>query len=135
MHIVKLILVVGMAAVVAAGIIVLLPSFLQQTEVKQVIKEVHVIMADNSYKKYPEQEYFRPSEITVVIGVNNTVIWTNKDITGSALHDVTSDEDSFKSSLLAPNESWSYTFTEPGEYKYHCQPHEWMVGKVIVKRK
>jgi plastocyanin len=79
-------------------------------------------MADSSYKKYPEQEYFRPSVITVVIGVNNTVVWTNKDVTGSALHDVTSDQDLFKSSLLAPNESWSYTFTEAGEYKYHCQP-------------
>jgi len=131
---VKLAIAVGIVIVIAA-VIVLSSSFLQPAEVKQVIKEVNVIMADSSYKKYPEQEYFRPSAITVVIGVNNTVVWTNKDITGSALHDVTSDQDLFRSSLLAPNESWSYTFTEPGEYKYHCQPHEWMVGKVIVKKK
>ncbi|MBM3897705.1 MAG: hypothetical protein FJ358_04180 [Thaumarchaeota archaeon] len=130
----KLAIAVGIVIVIAA-VIVLSSSFLQPAEVKQVIKEVNVIMADSSYKKYPEQEYFRPSAITVVIGVNNTVVWTNKDITGSALHDVTSDQDLFRSSLLAPNESWSYTFTEPGEYKYHCQPHEWMVGKVIVKKK
>jgi plastocyanin len=128
-------IVVVIAVFVGAIAVVLAPSFLQPREVRQEIKEVNVIMADNSYKKYPEQEYFRPSEITVLIGVNNTVVWTNKDIAGSALHDVTSNQDFFKSSLLAPNESWSYTFTEPGEYKYHCQPHEWMVGKVIVKKK
>jgi len=131
----RVLVAVIVAVIVVATAIVLAPSLLMPREVKQVIKEVNIIMADNSYKKYPEQEYFRPSEITVVIGVNNTVVWTNKDITGSALHDVTSDQDLFKSSLLAPNESWSYTFSEPGEYKYYCQPHEWMVGKVIVKKK
>ncbi|MCS4538297.1 MAG: cupredoxin domain-containing protein [Thaumarchaeota archaeon] len=131
----RVLVAVIVAVIVVATAMVLAPSLLMPREVKQVIKEVNIIMADNSYKKYPDQEYFRPSEITVVIGVNNTVVWTNKDITGSALHDVTSDQDLFKSSLLAPNESWSYTFSEPGEYKYHCQPHEWMVGKVIVKKK
>ncbi len=126
---------VVVAVIIAATALVLGPSLLMPAEVKQVIKEVNVIMADNSYKKYPEQEYFRPSEITVVLGVNNTVVWTNKDLAGSALHDVTSDQELFKSSLLAPKESWSYTFSDLGEYKYHCQPHEWMIGKIIVKKK
>ena len=128
------IVVVMVAVLVVATAIVLAPSLMMPTGTRQAIKEVNVTIADNSYKKYPEQEYFRPSEITVVIGINNTVVWTNKDITGSALHDVTSDNDLFKSNLLAPKESWSYTFSEPGEYKYHCQPHEWMVGRVTVKQ-
>lgn len=28
--------------------------------------------------------------------------------------------------------SWSYTFTEPGTYEYHCTLHHWMRGTIIV---
>ncbi len=29
--------------------------------------------------------------------------------------------------------SWSYTFNEPGVYEYHCDPHPYMTGQVIVE--
>ncbi|MFQ5951469.1 MAG: hypothetical protein ACE5KH_05235 [Candidatus Geothermarchaeales archaeon] len=28
--------------------------------------------------------------------------------------------------------SWSYTFTEPGTYNYHCVLHHWMTGTIVV---
>ncbi len=74
---------------------------------------------------------FSPSTITVVIGVNNTVIWTNNDV---VQHTVTADKVSmFNSQALNPGQAFGYTFTQPGTYGYTCQFHGWMTGKVIVK--
>jgi len=72
---------------------------------------------------------FEPSTITVVIGVNNTVIWKNED---ADWHDVHSDTGLFYSGIIQPGTSWTYTFTTPGTYPYVCDPHPWMTGTVIV---
>ena len=72
---------------------------------------------------------FEPSTVKVVIGVNNTVIWMNED---SDWHDVHSDTGVFYSGMIQPGSSWTYTFTSSGTYPYHCDPHPWMTGTVIV---
>jgi plastocyanin len=78
---------------------------------------------------------FSPSTITVVIGVNNTVIWANDDV---AVHTVTSSTipagaQSFDDGSLSPGSTFSVTFTVPGTYQYYCSIHPWMTGTVIVK--
>ena len=55
--------------------------------------------------------------------------WTNRD---ELLHTVSSVDDIFDSGFLDPGETWSYTFTEEGEFEYLCLPHPWMRAKVIV---
>jgi plastocyanin len=78
-----------------------------------------------------QSENFVPDTIVVVIGVNNTVTWVNNDI---ATHTVTSDAAGlFNSGYLNAGQSWSYTFTAPGTYAYHCSIHPWMTGTVIVE--
>ena len=74
--------------------------------------------------------YFSPPTITVVIGVNNTVIWTNDD---SAEHTVTATNNDFNSGLIEPGQSFTYTFTTPGTFTYYCTIHPWMKGTVMVK--
>jgi nitrite reductase (NO-forming) len=74
--------------------------------------------------------YFSPPTITVVIGVNSTVIWTNDD---SAEHTVAATNNIFKSGIIEPGQSFTYTFTIPGTYSYYCTIHPWMKGTVIVK--
>jgi nitrite reductase (NO-forming) len=74
--------------------------------------------------------YYSPTNITVVIGVNNTITWTNND---NVAHTVTADNGLFDSGLLNQGQTWSYTFTTPGTYQYHCSIHPWMKGTVIVK--
>src|SRR5579871_577202 len=60
---------------------------------------------------------YSPSKITVVIGVNNTVTWTNAD---SAAHTVTPSDTpspgswSFGSGNMNPGQQYSFTFTVPG---------------------
>lgn len=78
---------------------------------------------------------FQPSTITVVIGVNNTVVWTNKDTTAHTVVNATAPV-AFGSatSLIAAGQPFSYTFTVPGTYNYFCNLHPTnMKGTVIVK--
>ncbi|MDA4124528.1 MAG: cupredoxin domain-containing protein [Thaumarchaeota archaeon] len=73
---------------------------------------------------------YSPDGITVVIGVNNTVQWTNGD---SSPHTVTANDGSFYSGNMAPGGTFSYTFARAGVYQYHCTYHPWMIGTVTVK--
>ena len=73
---------------------------------------------------------FTPSVITVVIGVNNTVEWTNND---SVPHTVTANDGSFSSGNLNPGDDFVWTFANAGNFTYHCSYHSWMKGTVIVK--
>ena len=71
-----------------------------------------------------------PDPLTVVVGVNSTVDWVNND---NAPHTVTANDASFDSGNVAPGQSFTFTFTTPGMYQYHCIYHPWMTGTVIVK--
>jgi plastocyanin len=78
---------------------------------------------------------FEPAAITVSPG--GTVIWDNQD---NALHTATSGESptpdgKFDSGLIGANqESKPVTMpTEPGDYKYFCTLHPFLVGTVTVQ--
>lgn len=72
---------------------------------------------------------YLPNQVTVVIGVNNTVTWVNND---SAPHTVTAKGGSFSSGNIGSGGSYTYTFTTPGTYSYFCIYHSWMIGTVVV---
>ena len=74
---------------------------------------------------------FQPGSVTVAKG--STVTWKNED---SANHDVTADDDSFKSGDpggIASGQSFKHTFDEAGDFKYVCTVHPGMDGTVVVK--
>lgn len=71
---------------------------------------------------------YNPSSITIQVG--DTVTWTN---VAAFQHTVTADDGSFDSGLINTGATWSYTFTTAGTYTYHCAPHPWMKGTVIVQ--
>jgi plastocyanin len=71
---------------------------------------------------------FSPSVITVVIGVNNTITWTNND---PVTHTVTADDNSFSNTLSAGG-TYIHTFTAAGTFTYHCTIHTYMTGTVKV---
>jgi plastocyanin len=80
---------------------------------------------------------YSPASITVVIGVNNTVTWTDND--GTTHHTVTPGNEpagtpwTVGSGDLAPGASYSFTFTVPGTYSYSCAYHSTMMGTIVVK--
>jgi plastocyanin len=73
-----------------------------------------------------------PNVAKVVLGVNNTVRWTNLD---DATNSVVSDKMFFNSGPILPNQTWSFVFQKVGEFSYHSEPHPWMKGEIIVMKK
>jgi plastocyanin len=73
---------------------------------------------------------FVPDAVTLVMGVNNTVTWTNND---SVDHTVTALDGSFNSHNMQPGAAYTFTFPHPGTYSYGCEYHPWMKGTIIVK--
>lgn len=67
-------------------------------------------------------------ELTVRPGT--TVTWINHD---DDPHTVTSTENVFRSPGIDTDETYSYTFTQPGTYEYFCTLHPLMTGKVLVR--
>ncbi|MET8628921.1 cupredoxin family copper-binding protein [Kitasatospora sp. NPDC004669] len=73
---------------------------------------------------------FSPPTLTVKAGTK--VTWTNTD---PDAHTVTSKEGSggpLQSAALATNDTYSYTFTQPGTYPYYCTIHPYMTATVEV---
>lgn len=96
-------------------------------------EEVHVSIKGNA---------FHPKVIKVAPGTK--VTWTNEDVFTylageyAGIHNAASTNrpeggDGFNGDLIAHGESWSHVFGEEEfEYEYHCTPHPYMRGKVIV---
>jgi plastocyanin len=71
---------------------------------------------------------FAPARLTVKAGT--TVTWRNED---DIPHTVTSATRLFKSKALDTDDSFSFTFTEPGTYEYFCSLHPRMTGTIVVE--
>jgi len=78
---------------------------------------------------------YSPDSVTVVIGVNNTVTWTDNDELHHSVYSSTipAGASAFHSLELAPGDNFTQTFTVAGTYYYYCNQHSWMTGTVIVK--
>jgi plastocyanin len=79
---------------------------------------------------------YDPDVIDVVVGVNNTITWTNNDLGHN--HTVTSMEippgaKPFDSGKMAENATFTVTLTVLGIYRYGCSYHPWMTGVVDVE--
>jgi len=72
---------------------------------------------------------YSPTDIRVVIGVNNTVRWTNND---NMAHTVTATDGSFDSGNMNAGDSFVHTFNQTGTFAYICVYHHWMHGSVTV---
>jgi len=72
---------------------------------------------------------FDSADITVKQGA--TVTWTNKDSTAHTVTE-TDSQTGPNSGDVNPGSSYSFTFSTPGTYHYHCAIHPSMVGTVTV---
>ena len=74
---------------------------------------------------------FIPAEIEIEAGT--TVVWTNLDVVAhSVTHKVKVEDQLFSSPLMAPGDTFSYTFEKPGKYPIFCLPHPFMTQTVLV---
>ena len=70
---------------------------------------------------------FSPAQLTVKLGT--TVTWKNHD---DIPHTVVS-ASKFRSKTLDTEDSFSFTFTAAGDYKYFCSLHPHMTGMIKVE--
>jgi plastocyanin len=71
---------------------------------------------------------FEPARLIVKAGT--TVTWTNRD---DIPHTVASKDRLFKSQALDTDETYSFTFSTPGEYSYFCSLHPHMTATIVVE--
>jgi plastocyanin len=67
---------------------------------------------------------------TLHVRAGTRVRWLNGD---QLQHSVTADDGSFDSGLIDSNKAFEHVFEKPGDYSYHCTPHPFMQGHVIVE--
>lgn len=67
-------------------------------------------------------------KLEIVVGT--TVVWQNRD---PVAHTVIADSGLFNSGLIDPTKAWRFTFTTTGTFPYHCMPHPFMKGTIVVR--
>jgi plastocyanin len=70
---------------------------------------------------------YSPKIVSVTPGT--TVTWVNHD---DDPHTVTATEKAFRSKPLDTDDTFTFTFTTPGDYVYFCSLHPHMTGRVVV---
>jgi plastocyanin len=71
---------------------------------------------------------FEPQVLTVKAGT--TVTWTNRDDIPHSVID--KDRKLLHSKVMDTDESFSFTFVEPGDYDYFCGLHPHMTARITV---
>jgi plastocyanin len=68
----------------------------------------------------------------VRIHAGQTVTWVNceEDATSHTSH---ANDETWSSPLLSPGTTFSHTFDQAGTFDYHCDPHPFMTGRVVVE--
>jgi plastocyanin len=123
-----------LAALLIAGMLVMAPP-------QTTAADTHTVIVVKMLDMPPA---FQPSLLTIKAG--QSVEWEN---VGNEVHHATSDPslaikpqevtnprgaDPFDSGFLRPGETFTHTFTIPGEYRYTCVVHEakGMLGTIVV---
>jgi plastocyanin len=71
---------------------------------------------------------FRPARLVVRPGT--TVIWTNG---GQVVHTVTAENGSFDTGPIESGQQQALLFSQPGSFPFHCTPHPFMRGEIVVR--
>jgi len=123
-------LIIGLVliAVMALGFVLLYGGQLPINPTSPNIVEVVVIIPPGAGDN--PKIGFEPAVMTIVIGINNTVVWKNED---SDWHTAHSNIPEFYSGIIQPGASFTHTFARSGIYPYHCDPHPWMTGLITVE--
>jgi plastocyanin len=74
------------------------------------------------------QLVYAPARIEIAAGT--TIEWKNDD---PLAHTVTADNGAFDSGNIDPGQTWRRRFDTPGTYDFHCTPHPFMKGVVVVR--
>lgn len=77
------------------------------------------------------QYSFHPATVHVRRG--GRVTWVNCESTTGLSHTSSSDSRAWSSGLIDPGRAFTTTFEAVGSFTYHCDPHPFMTGTVVVE--
>lgn len=135
-------MIVGVAIGIGYYQMYYIPESLAKPKVSEEILEPVEILEIKIIKGSANQEQkdnFVPKLVNIQLGIDNHVKWINEDDTA---HTVTPDhrmEDSYSGEfgspgVIKPGNTYEFLFTEPHEIDYHCEPHPWMKGKLVITK-
>ena len=134
--------IVGAAVGVAYYQMYYLPELTAKPKISEEILNpvdiTHIEMIKGSANS-EQKDNFIPKLVNVQLGVDNKVVWTNKD---EVAHSVTPDTpykdlysgDFGSEGLVKPGTTYEFLFTDEVKITYHCEPHPWMRGTVDVTK-
>lgn len=73
---------------------------------------------------------FQSSAVHVARG--SRVAWVNCGAPGDVAHTSTADNGAWTSGLIDPGAAYVTTFDKAGTFTYHCEPHPFMTGVIVV---
>jgi plastocyanin len=88
----------------------------------------------------PEQkDNFIPKLVPIQLGVDNKVIWENKDDTAHTVTPDTPYDDPYSGKfgspgVVKPGATYEFLFTADQKLSYHCEPHPWMKGSLDITK-
>lgn len=74
---------------------------------------------------------FHPATVRVKRG--SRVTWVNCEQTSGLSHTTTADAGAWRSPLIQPATAFTNVADAVGTFSYHCEPHPFMTGTVIVE--
>ncbi|QLH06144.1 hypothetical protein C5F50_02920 [Nitrosopumilus ureiphilus] len=106
------------------------PDFSDLESMKKNLKKYSLVTIPQNASVEGDQR-LNPQEITVVMGINNTVTWINED---DVVHTFGSDDKNnpWWTDTMMPGQSSSVTFNNTGIFSYHGMPGPWATGTVKV---
>jgi plastocyanin len=75
-----------------------------------------------------DDNFYRPRTLRVDKGTR--VMWRNN---GSRPHTTTSNRGLWNSGTLEPGETFARRFRKVGTFRFHCEIHDGMTGKIVVR--
>lgn len=137
--------IVGLAAGISYYQLYYLPELTAKPKISEEILnplEETIINMIKGSSNPEQQDSFVPKLVNIQLGIDNMVVWENIDdtphtVTADSGHEYT-DKYSGKFDsvgVVKPGEKYEFLFTEPEvEIDYHCEPHPWMKGKLIITK-
>ena len=137
--------IVGLAAGISYYQLYYLPELTAKPKISEEILnplEGTIIDMIKGSSNPEQQDNFVPKLVNIQLGIDNMVVWENIDdtphtVTADSGHEYT-DKYSGKFGsvgVVKPGEIYEFLFTEPEvEIDYHCEPHPWMKGKLIITK-
>jgi plastocyanin len=138
------IIAVVVVATIATGYIYLAPLFPANSSAKPLITMITIpkgssieptgFSSNDFQRNFVSGAYPFPVNITVRIGVNNTIEWVNRDTVSHNVAALVVPPGGlmFNSAFFGEGKTFSVTLTVPGVYRYTCAWHNWLAGQITV---